>query len=611
MNIISNKLINHVLIIIVGLIVYSNTLNVPFVFDDDISITANPLIRNFNSFFESSALNNTGIEPSVRDFFSTRIIGYLTFAINYNLNGYDVTGYHIFNILVHLANALLIYWLVMFLFSTPYFSEAQWQDTPNVVALASALLFVCHPIQTQAVTYIVQRFASLATLFYLLSVVAYMWSRFDFESKARKYILYAVSVIAAVCAMKTKEISFTLPVAVVLVEFLFFAGDVKKRVIYLLPILLTMLVIPLTLLTSGGSFTIATSENVSRWDYLFTQFSVIVRYIRLFFIPVGQNLDYDYPVYRSLFEPAVFLSLLFLLSIIGVGMYLYHLSCGRCPEKRYLYLCRLIAFGIVWFFLTISIESSIIPIEDVIFEHRVYLPSVGFFTMIAAMLAAIETLKAEVIKTRKVLIPLAACLVLVLSVAAYHRNGIWRDNVTLWEDVVNKSPNKARSHNNLGMYYERQGSLYRAIEHYKTAARLKPDYVVAHMNLSRIYAMQGLTTDYLSELRMALKVYDDILRDPKAAKKHRVDAVEVAGIHYELGASLARLRLYDEAAVELEAAIRLNPDSVEAHVDLGNIYALRGSVDGAINQYQIALQLRPGSVEARNNLEIVRRKMTK
>ncbi len=603
-----NRFTNQLLIVIVGLIVYSNTLNVPFVFDDDVNIMQNPLVRGFHYFLAPSAVNDSNADDSVKDFFRTRRIGYLSFALNYAIHGYDVTGYHVFNILVHITNGLLVFWFLTFIFRSPYLSSVNAQEVP--VAIACALLFVCHPLQTQAVTYIVQRFASLATLFYLLSVVTWLCSRLVLSNPTKKYALYAASIIAAVCAMMTKEISFTLPVVIVAIEFLFFTGDVKKRLAALIPILLTLLVIPLTILMAGNSFNLATSEGISRQAYLLTQFRVLVTYIRLLCLPVSQNLDYDYPTYKSLLEPAVALSLLFLLAITALAMYLYYVSRRTEQGNRYR-AARLAAFGILWFFVTISVESGVIPIEDVIFEHRVYLPGVGFFITVAALITMFTGYQPVMEKRRMTQMSVIVCIVLVLSAATYNRNGVWKNNLTLWKDVVDKSPNKARAHNNLGMYYEQQGDMQQATEHYSKSAALKPDYVVAHMNLSRMYAAQGLTVQSLNELQMALKAYDEILKDPRAAKRHKVNAVEVAAIHYAIGSRLARQGIYDKAAAELQTALSLNPNLPEAYVDLGNIYAIAGNTQEAINHYQMALTLKPDSTEARNNLEIVRRKQTK
>jgi hypothetical protein len=297
---------------------------------------------------------------------------------------------------------------VLLSFKTPYLKGSKISHYAASLSLASGLIFVAHPIQTQAVTYIVQRFTSLATLFYLLSLVLFIKARlYNLEEKrfyAPSHLGYYVgSLLAAFLAMKTKEMTITLPAIILLYEFCFFSPSLKeltKKLPYLTPLLLTFFIIPfssygLTLFgISGGTFIgiaevgdiigAATQETtaISRTDYLFTQFNVIVTYIRLLFFPVNQNLDYDYPISHTLFEFPTLFSLLFLISIVIFGVWMFKKS-------------RLISFGIFWFFITLSVESSIIPIRDVIFEHRVYLPSVGFVifltTAISQMMEQIKT----------------------------------------------------------------------------------------------------------------------------------------------------------------------------------------------------------------------------
>jgi len=192
--------------------------------------------------------------------------------------------------------------------------------------------------------------------------------------------------------MKTKEIAFTLPATVVLYEFMFFKSSVRKRLIFLAIVALTLTIIPLSLLHSDKPLSAILSElsertriqtDMPRWHYLVTQMRVIVTYLRLVFLPVGQNLDYDYPIYHSLFTPQVFFSFLLLLAIVGSALYLLSASRSRhsgSSPRAVPY--RLISFGIFWFFITLSVQSSIVPIVDVIFEHRVYSPSVGLFIAI-------------------------------------------------------------------------------------------------------------------------------------------------------------------------------------------------------------------------------------
>jgi tetratricopeptide (TPR) repeat protein len=157
----------HFLIIItLGLLVYSNTFSSPFVFDDEINIVANPINKDLGYFARpSSAKSFRG--PVEYPALLKRYMGHLSFALNYRLHGLDVTGYHVVNLAIHLINGGLVYLLVVLTFRTPRLENSQLRQSAGGIALMSALLFVCHPVQTQAVTYIVQRLASMAAMFYL------------------------------------------------------------------------------------------------------------------------------------------------------------------------------------------------------------------------------------------------------------------------------------------------------------------------------------------------------------------------------------------------------------------------------------------------------------
>ncbi|MCK5506193.1 MAG: hypothetical protein KAJ10_13595, partial [Thermodesulfovibrionia bacterium] len=337
-----NKRFLHILLIIlVGFLVYSNTFDVPFHLDDRNNIIENREIKDLSGY-----LQHLFTEDIVSNL---RYIGYLTFSINYKLHGLDVTGYHLVNLLIHIINAMLVYVLVILTFTTPVSREIEIESVQHpfnkqrlggYIALFSALLFLSHPLQTQAVTYIVQRFASLASMFYLLSLVMYIKMRVlqIKESESRSFpvsgiIFYSISIVSAVFAMKTKQIAFTLPLTVAVYEFIFLEGKIRKRILYLIPLLLTMLIIPFSLLSLNGpveDLIIDVSEatkvqtEMSRLDYLFTQFRVVMTYIRLILFPVNQNLLYDYPVYRSFFDVNVIFSFLFLLLLFSCAVYLIY-----------------------------------------------------------------------------------------------------------------------------------------------------------------------------------------------------------------------------------------------------------------------------------------------
>jgi tetratricopeptide (TPR) repeat protein len=255
---------------------------------------------------------------------------------------------------------------------------------------------------------------------------------------------------------------------------------------------------------------------MSRLDYLFTEFRVIVTYIRLLFLPINQNLDYDYPTYNSFLNPNVFLSFLLLLSIFGLAVYLFYYSKkpSSLPNRQASFnlhpsTLRLTAFGIFWFFITLSVESSVIPIVDVIFEHRLYLPSIGFFvTIITSIFIIADRPSKNWDKTKAVVISLLLLIMGTLLSAAYARNNVWQEKITFWQDVVTKSPKNPRGYYNLGLaaYYNNNDMVLAAIA-FETS---KKSYykVESHAYLGNIYAYSGQYDKAISNFTIAIDKYD-------------------------------------------------------------------------------------------------------
>jgi tetratricopeptide (TPR) repeat protein len=567
------------------LLAYSNTFDVPFVFDDEPNIKNNLLIKDFIYFKYPVRAEEVRMDYDI--WFTNRIVGYLTFAFNYHIHGLDVRGYHAVNLACHIANAMLIYWLVLLTFMTPFGQESSIRDHAKIIALFSGVLFVSHPIHTQAVTYIVQRFASLAALFYLLSLAFYIKCRLSNTLNPKSLTLYVLSLLSAALAMKTKEMAFTLPLVIVLYEVMFLKGSLRKRASYLVPILLTMLIIPMSLLGADvllgdviGEFREATRlvTEMPRSDYLFTQFRVISTYMRLLFLPINQNLDYDYPAFHSFFDLPVLFSFLLLASIFSIGIILMHRSKTAEPAMR------LVSFGILWFFITISVESSIIPIADVIFEHRAYLPNAGI--IVAAVTAV--TLLTRKVNDKKVVtaaIMSGAILVAVLGSATYARNSIWESNTSIWEDVVSKSPDKSRGHHNLGNEYQEADLLEKAIGQYKEAIRLNPDYASSYYNLGNSYKKLGLYDMALEQYLLALQ------KDPNQVKAYN----NIGNIYLDR-------ELYDKAIEQYRQAIRLKPGYADAHYNMGHAYYLKGQYDNAVEHFKAVLSTNPNDADSHNNL---------
>jgi tetratricopeptide (TPR) repeat protein len=612
------------IIAFLAILIYCGTVSSPFIFDDRRAIIDNQVVRNFAYFFDPAASAGASAESSNIDFPKTRYIGYLSFAVNYHLNGLNVAGYHIINILIHVINGVLVYWLVLLIAGTPFFRDrTDCIFNSQTVAFFSSLLFVCHPVQTQAVTYIVQRLASLATMFYLLSIAFYIKARLSATGPASSYI-YAGSLLAAIAAMFTKEISFTLPFVIILCEIFFFQEKTRAVLLRLIPFLLLLLIIPLTVVTAADqnnveqAVNIANRRGLSGVDYFLTQITVIITYIRLLFYPSGQNFDYDYPLHDSFLSYPVLLSASGLCATVAIGVYLYFRL--RRPSDISAYL-RLISFGIFWFFTTLSVESSFIPLSDVIFEHRLYLPSAGFcMATVASVLAIGHKAGLKFKPAGNIVISFLIVGIFILSIAAYKRNSIWDTEISLWEDTVSKSPKKARPHYHLGMAYLNANRTEDAIRELTIVTQTE-DFARLHYNLGVALFKTGFYDEAIASYKKAL-----------ALEPSHFDS------HLNLAVSYALIKQPAEAEREFKAAVLLRPESIQAHLNMaafyensgnttkaeeeyrhlmkyqpkipdkinnnGVAYYKKGKIETAIKKYQLALKLDPNLVQAHYNLAL-------
>jgi tetratricopeptide (TPR) repeat protein len=558
----------------ISILAYSNTFNAPFHLDDYPNIVNNPIIRDLSYYLEPSRAKVEGLTDSAQyPALINRYVGSLSFALNYSVHGLKVQGYHVFNVAVHVLNAFLVYLLVLLTFETPRMENCGSKITAVRIALFSALLFAVHPVQTQAVTYIVQRFASLAAMFYLLSLVLYVKFR---SGDGKGHVIYALFLVSAALGMKTKGIALTLPVVVGLYEFLFFRERMKDRAMHIVPVFLIMMIIIISRANlgmimgplAGNASDAEMAGNILRLEYLLTELTVVVAYLVLLVLPIKQNLLYDYPVYHSFFVPQVVISFLFLAMFFGIGIYMLRLS--RTGEVW----LRLAAFGIFWFFITLSVESSIIPLHP-IFEHRAYLPSVGI--IIAAVSAIVILLeRTSSLRLRTVGTAMLVAMVFLFSAASYARNGVWKSETGLWEDVAMKSPERADVHKRLGDAYFKEGRNKKAIKHYQNALRLEPEYADAHSNLGMAYKSEGDMDKAEDHFRLVIILKPDI-----------------AEAYNNLGSIYEARGLTTKALEYYENALGARPNFTEAHYNMDSILASRGMTDEAIKHYEMALKLNP------------------
>lgn len=525
---------------------YGNILSAPFVFDDTGIVGEVGVVPTFSSIF------------SAWDYFPARFIPYTTFLLNYWIGGTNPVGYHLINVLLHIAVTLCVYWFVSLLGKSPG-APKLGRTLNRWFALSVAAIYAVHPLQTQAVTYIYQRSAVLAALFFLLSL-CYLLRRRGIWS-----------LLFAVCAMLSKENAFVLFPVALLTQILFDPISLRKKqtVWYLLA--LALITVGLAMVIGNHTYqnrparglvslvTDNTRKNPQyALQYALTQIPVAATYLRLLFFPLGQNVDYDYPLVGSL---AQFPYLPFLLhgSIVAVSAVL--------ARKN-----RLIVYGVLFFYMTLALESSVIAMDDLIFEHRLYLPSVG---IILATIAGVASIGMSISGKRRWQIGLLCMFLATLGILMFltiRRNTLWRDPSALWQDAVSKSPGKARAHYNLAVIYDHNNQLPQALAEYKAALQIRPKHAEALINMGLVLERMGTFVEAEKAYVLAYAV------DPQS------DALPLLN----LGTLYMKQNKMDLALMTFEELVKLQPKHPFAIYNLGLVYETLNRKNEAEEMYNKA-----------------------
>lgn len=467
------------ILVVVAFLPYISTFNDPFHFDD------------YTLFQMDKVVNPT----HAGNWLTSRVVGYATFALNYAISGKAVFGYHLVNWLIHLGSGLLVWQVLLLLLSRGRLKQKQAAE----ISFFAAAIFLAHPIQTQAITYIIQRLASLATFWYLLAV--WLWLK-------QKWWGFGV---AAILAVFTKETGVTLPFTIWWIESLRQGKKIDKRLglgIMALALLISFFVwraipVPYVFKPKISS----TNETVTSSAYLLTETRVLVTYFRLLILPIGQNLDYYYPLSTTLLDWRVIISLLIL---IGLGYLLWFIR-KKAP---------LVVLGMGWLGITLMVESSVMPIADVIFEHRLYLPMVGFALAVAAGWYQIF---AKRISDARIL---GGILILLLMWLTYRRNLVWGSEYLLWQDVVGKSPQIGRDHNLFGVQLYLKKDYPGALSQFQVATKLNPDIDGAYANAGHALMAMRRYAEAINWYKQALQVNPNIAVD---IPKYLTEAYEKIG----------------------------------------------------------------------------------
>ena len=523
--------------ILVCFLAYSNTFKTPLTFDDGTNIRDNRHIR-------LSKLTWKGISGAAFESpLSNRPVANVSFALNYYFHQYQVLGYHLVNIILHITTGILLYFFIGATLKLP--SVRSMDDPVGWVPFFAAFIWLVHPLQTQSVTYIVQRMNSMAACFYVLAFLLYVKARLS-RAGVTKWVLFTGCGLSAIMALGSKETTATLPFFIFLYEWYFFqelsGAWLKRHAKHLAVILLVLALLALLYLGTDPLEKVLAGYGHRDFNMVqrgLTQFRVVLFYLALiiFPFPARLNLVHDFPLSHSLTDPVTtLLSMGFVLGALCVAVFL--------AKKE-----RLLSFCILWFLGNLVIESSVIGLE-LVFEHRTYLPSMLMILLFVVILY-------RGIPSRRLGIVTLCAMTIIFSVWTYDRNSVWRDDVTLWKDCVIKSPGKPRAHLNLGRALAGQGRFDNAMIHFSEALRIKPDYAKAYNNLGAALANQKNYGQAIVHYTKALQI------KPNYAKAHN-----------NLGAALANQKNYRQAIAHFSEALRIKPDYEAARRNLALVLQL-------------------------------------
>ena len=458
------------------------------------------------------------------------------------------------------------------------------------LALAVAAVFALHPLQTEAVIYVSQRAESLASGLYLVALLLVLAAERRGRTRAGA-TLYLAALVVFILGLGTKSIVLTMPLAYLLIGLLpgraLYAeklAPLAKRILLVVPfVLCSLLVVLRTVPTFQGRYRGLNTAgfdipSLPPWRYLLTEWNVVVIYLRLLFSPVGQNVDWDFPLARGPSDPTAWLCGLLLTALLLGTSYVYWRF--RARNDRVGSVARVAVFGLFWFFLVLSLTSSFIPILDVLVEHRLYLASVGLFLAVLA-LAGLALRRLPETKQRRLAPALFLLLCTGLAVMTYHRTCAWQTMLRLWTDAVAKSPRKARPHAGLGGALHLKGELSSAIEQYLTALLLAGDEPV--WIRSRIY--EKLATAYLAQGRTVEAI--------AAVQKGLQEDPESNPLQGALAIAYLRGHRLQESKAAAEHAVRTSTSPATALLVLGLVQAELGDQASAVDAFQRALALEP------------------
>lgn len=584
-----------IFLIMLPTLLYVNSLSNSFQYDDLHTIVNNPHIRSdtllsglkkIPDFFTSSQYYSS----ETHQVGHYRPLLYATYVINYAITGLSPAGFRLVNLGLHIGCVIMVYLVALHLLAD------------GTGAFLSALIFALHPFFSEAINYISARSSLLATLFYLLAFYYFVklrgaWSVVcDSQDGARTthhrsqlWVHFSLFSSFTLLAFLSKEIVLTLPLMLAVYDLLFTrAKELRQGFKISLPYF-PMAIIGMFLLYKMSFIQFFTNIYITPYYkmnilyQLLAQIKGHVLMIWLYFFPLALSIDHGSLRPHSVFEPGVVAAVSVLLTILGCAFYLSQSQRG-------------VSFPLFWFVIT-SLPTILVPLNIPLLENRGYLPGVGLAIVTGWSMGKVLSSRCSVLSKGQGswgmmrgtgTVVLCALIFVLYAGITFHRNTIWKDEVSLWSDAVIKAPGSDRAWTNLGLAYLTKKDHTQALEAFEQAILINPDTVVARVGLGSSYHLQG-------KLDAAVQAYQDSI--------HLYPNYYLP--HFNLGVAYQQQGQYEKALRAYQEVLKINAHHPETHLNLGGVYLALGQQDLAIAEYEEALKLNPGLADAHYNLGVI------
>jgi tetratricopeptide (TPR) repeat protein len=543
-------LLSLIFIIVLGFVAYGNSLDNKFVWDDEILIVNNDYIKNLHNIPGFFTKNITYATTDKSNFY--RPLQMLTYAFDYTVSKLDVRTYHFTNIIMHILVAGLLYWLAQLLFQN------------SLLSLVSGLLFVSHPIHTEAVTYISGRADPLAALFVLLTAIFYI----KYANKANTVFFYLLSIVSYVLALMCKEVTLIAPLVLIIYDSVYkFAGKISlKRYLPFLLILFVYIFLRKTVLNFPvKNIIVMQTTFVQRIPVIFQSLAL---YLQKLIFPAKLHMEYEL-IIPPLTDVRVILGMVTALALLLMAI--------LCRKKE-----KAVSFSVTWFLINYLPISNIYPLNAFFAEHWIYIPSIGLFILAGWVIGKML----EKGRILKYLVYLLLAFLLACSLYLTRKQNLyWKDSEHFYKATLKYSPGSSRMHGGLAFIYFQKGMMDEGIAEAEKSLELDPNFVTAYENLGNAYLIKGLYDKAIETCEKAIKI------NPEAVVAHQ-----------NLGAVYFKKGIFDKALAEFEKILSLNPNYKDIYNSIGSTYAMMGKYEEAIPAFQKAMERDPNNVSLYSNL---------